>query len=155
MKLGNREVPKTVVRWVASMLLSGLIVGFAFGFEQQMSGQTETLSGKHFRVSYPKSLQAYAKALLQIGDAAWEAYRELYNLTLPEPIELQIQLVPEKGEKFARLWTDGQRFIFLEVGSEKTFVLARERRSPQCLWHLPRTRSHCHLLAHVSNRRNP
>jgi len=142
-KLGNREVPKTVVRWVASMLLSGLIVGFAFGFEQQMSGQTETLSGKHFRVSYPKSLQAYAKALLQIGDAAWEAYRELYNLTLPEPIELQIQLVPEKGEKFARLWTDGQRFIFLEVGSEKP-LFSPEKGGAHNVYGI------CHELGHIA-----
>jgi hypothetical protein len=132
-----------VVRWVASALLSGLIVGFAFGFEQQMSGQTETLSGKHFRVSYPKSLQAYAKALLQIGDAAWEAYRELYNLTLPEPIELQIQLVPEKGEKFARLWTDGQRFIFLEVGSEKP-LFSPEKGGAHNVYGI------CHELGHIA-----
>ena len=124
-------------------LLSGLIGGFNVGFAQQGSGQTEMLSGKHFRVSYPKPLQAYAKALLQIGDAAWEAYRELYNLTLPEPIELQIRLVPEKGEKFASLWTDGRRFIFLEVGSEKR-LLSPERGGAHNVYGI------CHELAHIA-----
>ncbi len=131
------------MRLVASVLLSGLIVGFALGVAQQGAEQTGTLLGKHFRVSYPKALQAYAKALLQIGDAAWEAYRELYNLTLPELIELQIRLVPEKGEKFASLWTDGQRFIFLEVGSEKP-LLSPERGGAHNVYGI------CHELAHIA-----
>ena len=131
------------MRLVASALLLGLIVGFALGVARQRSEQTETLSGKHFRVSYPKSLQAYAKAFLQIGDAAWEAYRELYNLTLPEPIELQIRLVPEKGERFANLWTDGQRFIFLEVGSEKP-LLSPEEGGAHNVYGI------CHELGHIA-----
>ena len=131
------------MRLVASVLLLGLIVGFALGVARQRSEQTETLSGKHFRVSYPKSLQAYAKAFLQIGDAAWEAYRELYNLTLPEPIELQIRLVPEKGEGSASLWTDGQRFIFLEVGSEKP-LLSPEEGGAHNVYGI------CHELGHIA-----
>ena len=132
-----------MVRLFLLALLSGLIVGFAVGVAQQGSEQTEMLSGKHFRVSYPKALQAYAKALLQIGDAAWEAYRELYNLTLPEPIELQIRLVPQKGERFASLWTDGRRFIFLEVGSEKR-LFSPERGGAHNVYGI------CHELAHIA-----
>ncbi len=132
-----------MTRWAVSVLLSGLIAGFTLGVGQHVLGQTETLSGKHFRVSYPKALQAYAKSLLQIGDAAWEAYRELYNLTLPEPIELQIRLVPEKGERFASLWTDGQKFIFLEVGSEKP-LLSPERGGAHNVYGI------CHELAHIA-----
>ena len=102
-----------------------------------------SLSGKHLRVSYPKALEAYAKALLKIGDAAWDAYRELYGLVLPEPIELQIRLVPEKGEGFAALWTDGQKSIFLEVGSEKP-LLSPTKGGAHNVYGI------CHELGHIA-----
>ncbi len=102
-----------------------------------------TLTGKHFRVVYPKPLEAYAKALLQIGDAAWEAYRERYGLPLPEPITLRIRLMPEQGERFARLWTDGQQSIFLEVGSEKP-LLSPLKGGAHNVYGI------CHELAHIA-----
>ncbi|MFN3421500.1 MAG: hypothetical protein ACK40X_07245 [Armatimonadota bacterium] len=106
------------MRWCVALLTALLTIS------TMVLGQevTKTLKGKHIVVEYPAKLERYAKAFVQIADAVWEAYRELYNLPLPEPITLQIRLVPEQGERFARLWTDGQQFIFLEVGSEKPLL---------------------------------
>lgn len=101
------------------VLLAALLAASTTAMSQEV---TKTLKGKHFIVEYPEALERYARAFLQIGDAAWEAYRDLYNLPLPEPITLQISLVPQQGEQFARLWTDGQKSLFLEVGSEKPLL---------------------------------
>ena len=97
------------MRWREVLLTTLLAVSTIVAGQEEM----KAIKGKHIVVEYPVKLERYAKAFVQIGDAAWEAYRELYNLPLPEPIELQIRLVPEKGERFASLWTDGQKFIFL------------------------------------------
>ncbi len=83
------------------------------------------------------------KHFLQIADAAWKAYSELYNLTLAEPITLQIRLVPERGERFSNLWTDGQQFLFLEVGSEK-HLLSPEKGGAHIVYGI------CHEMRHIA-----
>lgn len=101
-----------------------------------------TLSGKHFQVHYPKELEAYAKAFIQIGDAAWDAYRELYGLPLPEPIKMHIRLLPERGKDFARLWTDGRESLFLSVGSEEP-LKSPEKGGAHNVYGV------CHELGHI------
>ncbi|MEZ8221923.1 hypothetical protein GG496_002093 [Candidatus Fervidibacteria bacterium JGI MDM2 JNZ-1-D12] len=127
------------MRWCEVLLTTLLAVSTIAAGQEEV----KAIKGKHIVVEYPVKLERYAKAFLQIGDAAWDAYRELYNLPLPEPIELQIRLVPEKGERFASLWTDGQKFIFLEVGSEKP-LLAPTKGGAHNVYGI------CHELAHIA-----
>ncbi len=126
------------MRWRV-VFLAALLAASAMAAGQEAP---KTFKGNHVVVEYPTALERYAKAFLQIGDAAWDAYRKLYNLPLPEPIMLQIRLVPDKGERFARLWTDGQKFLFLEVGSEKP-LLSPDKGGAHNVYGI------CHELGHI------
>ncbi|MCX7969532.1 MAG: PDZ domain-containing protein [Armatimonadetes bacterium] len=100
-----------------------------------------TLSGKHFVIHYPKELEAYAKAFLQIGDAAREAYQELYGLPLPDKITMHVRLVQDQPKR-ARLWTNGKDSLFLEVGSEEP-LKSPEKGGAHNVYGI------CHELGHI------
>ncbi len=97
------------VRWiVAAALLCA-----AGAAPAAQTGLVRT-QGRHSWAESPNAVERYARSFVKITDAAWEAYRDLYGLPLAEPIQIHVAL---KGSG-AALWTDGDRAMFLQVGSE-------------------------------------
>jgi len=136
-----RRLLRHLVKRKRNFVLLTLLLMASLAVREQET--VKTLKGKHTVVEYPAQLERYAKAFSQIADAAWEAYMELYNLPIPEPITLQVRLVSERGGNFASLWTDGQRFIFLEVGSEKP-LLSPTKGGAHNVYGI------CHELGHIA-----
>jgi len=131
------------MRLIVAAVMAVILLLPATSAAQEEERDMDKLEGKHCAVEYTPSLEAYARAFAVITDEAWEAYAELFSLPLPEPLRIYISLLPEKGEHYAHLFTDGKESFMLGVGSEKK-LFAPENGGSYNIYGI------CHEMGHIA-----
>lgn len=99
---------RTIRPWAALPILLCL----ALGATTAAFAQSE-YTGAHCKVTCDGVGQEYAAALGTVVDAAWDYYHTELTLNLPEQVLVQVRT----GNDRTQLWTDGDRFIYLDLAT--------------------------------------